>query len=134
MLLGDGDSQLARDSVLELYVDTQLTSDYVLFSADLCRYIRRYSHFVPNPVLLLLLNFLFVLHHCFQRSMSRSGSGHGDVEGVLESGEGGGGLTLINSAISPPISMVTYRESNGDRLNFGCCASRLMTRSALSEK
>lgn len=43
---------------------------------------------------------------------------NGDVEGALESGEGGGGLTFIDNGIPPTISVVTYCKTRGDRLDI----------------
>lgn len=49
--------------------------------------------------------------------MFRSSSGQGDADRVLYSGEGGGGLTIIDTGMPPPISSVAYRKSDGGRLD-----------------
>lgn len=49
--------------------------------------------------------------------MSLCSSGCGDFESVLDSGEGGGGLTLIDSGIPHPISVAAYPESDDDSLD-----------------
>lgn len=57
--------------------------------------------------------------------MSLSEIGHRDAESVLHSEEGGGGLKLINSGITPIISVVAYPESNGNSLHIrGFCIMR----------
>lgn len=51
--------------------------------------------------------------------MSRSCSGHEDVEGgALDCGEGGCGLTIIDRGILPPILEVAFHQYNCNRLGF----------------
>lgn len=56
--------------------------------------------------------------------MLHSRSGHGDADDVLESGEGGGGLTLVNSGISPSIAGVPCCKCDGNRVNVWQFCSR----------
>lgn len=49
--------------------------------------------------------------------MMRSGSSYEDRDGALDRAEGEGGLKIIDSAISQPIALVAYCESDGDRLD-----------------
>lgn len=39
------------------------------------------------------------------------------MDSALDSGEGAGGLTLINSGVPPPMFVVAYCKSESDRLD-----------------
>lgn len=71
-----------------------------------------------NRILCFFHFWIFKISHAphyGSRSMSSSGSDHGDVDSGLDSGEGGKRLTLINWGLPTSISLVAYCKSNGAR-------------------
>lgn len=49
--------------------------------------------------------------------MPHSSSGWEDDDGTLDRREGGGRLKITDSGIYPPISVIVYRETDGDGLD-----------------
>lgn len=103
----------------------------MLSRAHLSRYVLQDIAFVPTPVLLL---FIFVRHQYCTQSMLRSCSSYKNGEDALDSGEIRAQLTIIDSGISPPISLVTYRKSMARCWIIRGFESGLMARSVFGEK